>query len=85
VKVRSEIEQAGVKEKLDQINAFIAIGDARIKLTERLALLKNDQARAYATLGELRQNVETYAGLVQAFAPLQVANDQIGITPLASP
>jgi hypothetical protein len=82
MKVKAEIERVGIKEKLDQINAFITEGDLRESAKSNLASLQASRRRSTSTLSDHLTNAQWYAALVELYAPLQLAGNQITISPL---
>jgi hypothetical protein len=82
MKVKAEIERVGIKEKLDQINAFIGEGDSRQSTQERIAELKKARNpilnRAHAAEGA----AWIYVNLFDLYAPLPLKDNQITISPV---
>ncbi len=82
MKVKAEVERVGIKEKLDQINAFISEGDNRE--TVKAALLKAASAkiRASDNLSRRSSTAQWNAELIALYAPLQLDGNEIKISPL---
>ena len=83
MKVKAEIELVGIKEKLDQINAFIGEGE-RPRGSGGAAERSGDSPRA-APSNRCRSTTakaEMYGQLVLLYAPLQIEDNQIKIAPI---
>ena len=82
MKVKAEIEFVGIKEKLDQINAFIGEGNDREAAASRLNEASIAKARAQSLLSRYNGEAETFGQLVLLYAPLQIEGNQIKIAPI---
>ncbi|HZN36211.1 MAG TPA: hypothetical protein VFB80_20420, partial [Pirellulaceae bacterium] len=82
MKVKAEIEFVGIKEKLDQINAFIGEGNDREAAASRLATAETNKARAQSRLASADNSALSYGELVLIYAPLQIEGNQIIISPI---
>jgi hypothetical protein len=82
MKVKAEIERVGIKEKLDQIVAFIGEGDNRQATTDRVAELTKSRGRAYSTANLYQGQALQMSRLYDLYAPLPLKDDQITISPV---
>ena len=82
MKVKAEIDRIGIKEKLDQINALIAEGDARQAASARLLTLTRAKQRAQSSLSSAQTTAAWYADIFALYAPFQLEGNQITISPI---
>jgi hypothetical protein len=82
MKVKAEIERVGLKEKLDQINKFIGEGDERTRRQEQIQTLASKLRRENAEFGSAMTRATHFANLVDLFAPLQVRENEIAVSPI---
>jgi hypothetical protein len=82
MKVKAEIERVGIKEKLDQINLFIAEGDTREKARERMTALANEMSEVRQKIFNYERSASQYASLFDLYAPFAVVDNQIKISPI---
>ena len=82
MKVKAEIERVGIKEKLDQINTFIAEGDARHAAFEAQAALAKRREKVRQDIHDLQRSASIYAELFELYAPFRVPDNQITIGPI---
>jgi hypothetical protein len=82
MKVKAEIERVGIKEKLDQINAFIGEGDGREAASSKLTAAEASKLRAQQLLSSYASDARGFGQLVLLYAPLQLEGNQITISPL---
>jgi hypothetical protein len=82
MKVKAEIERVGIKEKLDQINAFIGEGDGREAASSKLTAAEASKLRAQQLLSSYSSDARGFGQLVELYAPLQLVGNQITISPL---
>ena len=82
MKVKAEIERVGIKEKLDQINTFIAEGDQRQAAQGRIIDLRGVQTNALNRARSVQSRALSYAGLFDLYAPLPLKDNQITISPV---
>ena len=82
MKVKAEIERIGTKEKLDQINAFIADGDRRESVERSIAQLKGKQVSVQRAASSQISRAETDALLVEHYKPREVEGNKIVISPV---
>jgi hypothetical protein len=82
MKVKAEIDRIGIKEKLDQINALIAEGEARQAARARLITLTEAKRRALSSLSSAQTTAAQYADIFELYSPLQLENNQITISPI---
>lgn len=82
MKVKAEIERIGTKEKLDQINAFIAEGDRREGIQKNLDQLSLKLTGAAQRAANATRAAETYASLVDYHAPRELEGNKIVVTPI---
>lgn len=83
MKVRAEVELVGTKEKLDRINALIAEGNDRRTLREETELLKGTRSELQREIDRQHlRRAEAYARLVSLYAPLEIKDNKITISPV---
>ena len=82
MKVRAEVELVGTKEKLDRINALIAEGNSREALREQIRQLASAQSALQRRIGSHQRRAESYIHLVSLYAPLQLMDNQITVSPI---
>lgn len=82
MKVKAEIERVGIKEKLDQINLFITEGDIRTAARSRRDELSDKHGRLQGRIQQSEQNATWHAELFTLYAPFQVPDNQITVTPI---
>jgi len=82
MKVKAEIERVGIKEKLDQINAFIGEGDGRQATQDRIAELKKARSPILTRARAAEYSANTCAALFELYAPLPLKDNQITISPV---
>jgi hypothetical protein len=82
MKVKAEIERVGLKEKLDQINKFIGEGDERNRRREKTQTLAAKLRREREEFGSAMTRATHFANLVDLFAPLQVTENEIAVSPI---
>ena len=82
MKVKAEIERVGIKEKLDQINDFIAEGDARNAAQSRLEELSFKHGSLQSTIEGQERRAWSHSALFTHFRPLDLAENRIDIGPV---
>ena len=82
MKVKAEIERIGIKEKLDQIHAFIAEGDSRVTTRQQITKMQNQLQSHRSEARQQEERAESHFRLVFLYAPLQLADNQITISPV---
>ena len=81
MKVKAEIERIGIKEKLDQIHAFIAEGDSRVTTNKQITKMQSQLQRHRSEARQQEERAESHFRLVFLYAPLQLADNKITISP----
>jgi len=82
MKVRAEIERVGMKEKLDQINLFIAEGEAQTAASFRRSELRIKIDGLKNGIRSSEQSATRYAELVAHYAPFQIPDNKITVGPI---
>jgi hypothetical protein len=82
MKVRAEIERVGMKEKLDQINLFIAEGEAQTAANFRRSELHSKIDGLRNGIRSSEQSATRYAELVSHYGPFQIPDNQIAVGPI---
>ena len=82
MKVKAEIERIGTQEKLDRINAFIAEGDRRRAIQSNLVMLSGRLSNIREAAIRFIVDAETHAQLVDHFAPRELENNTLKISPV---
>lgn len=82
MKVKAEVDLAGTKEKLDRINGFIAEANESYALQSRIAQLKAARQTLQSQIKKDESRAEAYARLVSLYAPLQLKDEKITISPV---
>ena len=82
MKIKAEIERVGIKEKLDQINAFVAEGDERKATRRRIGELNSKREQMQTELDNSERMATSRAQLFEHFAPLELANKEITVGPI---
>jgi len=83
MKVRAEVELVGSKEKLDRINSLIAEGNGREALRAEIDRIKKAKQGLQQQIDRQHQRrAEAYARLVSLYAPLEIKDNKITITPV---
>jgi hypothetical protein len=81
MKVKAEIERIGTKEKLDQINSFIAGGDRREAINTNISKLGTHRVTVRREVSNATNTAEMYAHLV-AYYSLQLEGNKVLINPV---
>jgi len=82
MKVKAEIERFGIREKLDQINAFIGEGDDRQSIRDRIDELTKNYNGEFNAARFYESRASTMARLFDLYQPLPLKDDQITINPV---
>lgn len=83
MKVRAEVDLVGTKEKLDRINALISEGNDRETLRSQIDRLKSERQELQRQIDRQHlRRAEAYARLVSLYAPLELKDNQITISPV---
>jgi hypothetical protein len=82
MKVRAEIERVGMKEKLDQINLFIAEGEAQTAANFRRSVLGSKAGGLRNGIRSNEQVATRYAELVALYGPFQIPENKITVGPI---
>jgi hypothetical protein len=82
MKVRAEIERIGVQEKLDKINAFVTEGDRRAATQKQIETLTTQRSRVARTVSQCAQRAASCAALVEYYAPRELVDNKITISPV---
>ena len=82
MKVKAEIERVGIKEKLDQINAYIGEGDSREATRNRIDSMNVTWNQNWNSARSLERWAATMAGLFDLYAPLPLYGNKITISPV---
>jgi hypothetical protein len=82
MKVKAEIERVGIKEKLDQINVFIAEGDARKQAFNQQAALVRQRSRLRDTIEGNVTMAQSRLDLAKHFGPLDLPGNEIAVGPI---
>ncbi len=82
MKIKAEIERVGIKEKLDQINVYIAEGDLRAGAFTRQVELGQKLDRLRSIVKARERTVTEFADVFELYAPFQIPDDQISIGPI---
>jgi hypothetical protein len=82
IKVKAEIERVGIKEKLDQINAYIAEGDQRTATGKREADLLRQRSGVVDQIEANQRVAASQAELFTHIRPLDLAENLINLGPL---
>jgi hypothetical protein len=82
MKVKAEIERIGIKEKLDQINAFIAEGDHREATQKSIATLDRKRSIVARDVSSSIDRAESCVAVVGYYAPRELIDNKITISPV---
>ena len=82
MKVKAEIERIGIKEKLDQINAFIAEGDRREATQKTILTLDRKRSIAARDVSSSIRWAESCVALVGYYAPRELVENKVNVTPV---
>jgi hypothetical protein len=82
MKVKAEIERIGTKEKLDQINSFIAEGDRREGIQQNIIGLNRRRDIAAQLASNATVAADTCAILVEYYAPRELDGNKIVVSPI---
>jgi hypothetical protein len=82
MKVKAEIERIGIKEKLDQINAFIAEGDHREATQKSIATLDRKRATVARDVSSSIDRAESCVTLAGYYAPRGLIDNKITVSPV---
>ena len=82
MKVKAEIERIGTKEKLDQINAFIAEGDRRDAIQQNVDRLNTRRTNVVRQASNAAIEADTCAALVEYYAPRELEGNKIVVNPI---
>jgi hypothetical protein len=82
MKVKAEIERVGTKERLDQINTFVAEGDNRLAAQFRLSVSGSKISGIRSGIYRSTRTAERYSELYDLYAPFALVDDQIKVSPI---
>lgn len=82
IKIKAEIDLAGIKAKLERINGFIGEANDSNALRMQIMQIKGTREQSLRQIQLDKQRAEDFARIISLFAPLDIKYNEITISPV---